>query len=107
MRTLKFNVDGQHIEKDPKCNFDGLVPGTEGYVQAEFSFSPEWKGMVKVAGFITRFQEHNPQILSDGNTCMIPASALEHKRFKIYIVGKNDTVKLTTNKVSVCQNGGN
>lgn len=106
MRTLKFIIDGQIIEKDPSCDFDGIVPGTNGYLQAEFSFSKEWNGMAKVAGFMTRFQEHEPQVLDDGKTCMIPASALESKRFKIYVVGKKGNVKLTTNKVSVCQNGG-
>ena len=106
MRTLKFIVEGQIIEKDPKCDFSGLVPGTEGYLQAEFSFSPEWNGMAKVAGFIAKFQEHEPQVLEDGKTCIIPASVLANKRFKIYVVGKNENTKLVTNKIGVCQNGG-
>ena len=40
MRTLKFIVEGQIIKQDPSCDFTNLVPGTEGYLRAEFSFSP-------------------------------------------------------------------
>ena len=39
MRTLKFVVDKQIIKQNPDCDFSGLVPGTDGYLQAEFSFS--------------------------------------------------------------------
>ena len=41
MRTLKFKVDGQIITKHPDCDFSNLVPGTEGYLRAEFIFSDE------------------------------------------------------------------
>ena len=51
MRTLKFIVHDQIVEKDPKCDFDNLVPGTEGYLRAVFSFSPEWDDCVRVAAF--------------------------------------------------------
>lgn len=107
MRTLKFIVDGQIIKQDPECNFDDLVPGTEGYLKAEFSFSPEWNGFVKVASFHSMMgKEYPPQMLEDGKTCLIPADALKRRIFKVRVLGKNNKLKMTTNKLAVSQNGG-
>lgn len=105
MRTLKFIVDGQILSQDPKCDFNGLVPGTEGYLQAEFSFSPDWKGCTKVAAFWAMGKECEPQILKDGKTCVIPAEALVGRTFKVQIMGKKDSLKMTTNKTLVYQKG--
>lgn len=44
MRTLKFIITAQNVQKDPDCDFSGIVAGTEGYLQAEFLFSEEWAG---------------------------------------------------------------
>ena len=107
MRTLRFIVEGQIIKQDPNCDFTNLIPGTEGYLQAEFSFSPEWRNCVKVAAFWSPVgKEYPPQVLEDGRTCIIPIEALERKVFKVGVIGKNQTLKLTTNKVAVIQNGG-
>ena len=107
MRTLKFVVDGQIIKQDPNCDFSGLVPGTEGYLQAEFLFTPEWNDCVKVAAFYSMMGvEYDPQILSDNNTCTLPTEALKLRNFKIQVVGKGQNKTLTTNKVTVSQNGG-
>ena len=107
MRTLKFIVDGQSITKDPNCDFSGLVPGTEEYLQAEFSFSSEWDGFVKAAAFCSMLgNEYPPQILTDGNVCVIPAEALKRRVFTVQIVGKRGESKLITNKEAVCQKAG-
>lgn len=107
MRTLKFIVDSQIIRRDPGCDFSGLVPGTSDYLQAEFSFSKEWKDCVKVAAFYSPMgMEYPPRVLEDGKTCMIPAEALAKKTFKVLVIGKNGDFKITTNKVEVIQNGG-
>ena len=107
MRTLKFIVDGQIIKQDPNCDFTNLVPGSEGYLRAEFSFSPEWSNCKKVAGFWSAVgQEYPPQILEDGRSCIIPPEALAKYAFKVGVIGKSTTSKLTTNKVAVKQNGG-
>lgn len=106
MRTLKFIVNGQVIEKDPNCDFTGLVPGSEGYLKAEFAFSSDWNNCVKVAQFHYLRDEFPPQVLTDGKTCMIPAEAAARRSFKIKIIGKkNDDYKLTTNSVAVVQDG--
>ena len=107
MRVLKFIVNGQIIEKDPNCDFSGLVPGTDGYLQAEFSFSHEWNGMAKVAGFYSAMgKEYPAKVLDGGTTCMIPAEALAKKVFKVQVMGRTLDSHIITNKVEVIQNGG-
>lgn len=106
MRTLKFIVDNQSIKQDPKCDFSGLVPGTEDYLQAEFIFSSEWTGCTKVAAFYSVMgKEYEPRLLKDGKTCIIPSEALKRKTFLVRVLGKRDQLRLTTNKVAVSQNG--
>ena len=108
MRTLKFIVDGQIIKKDPDCNFDNLVPNTEGYLRAQFSFSREWDGCVKVASFCSAMgTEYPPQVLKDGRSCMIPAEALARYSYDVQVIGKKENYKISTNKITVLQEGGN
>ena len=109
MRTLKFIVQNQIIEKDLDCDFNDLVPGTEGYLQAAFSFSPEWNDCVKVAAFYSQMgTEYEPQILRDGKTSMIPSEALKRRIFKVQVLGRDfvNSRRLITNRLEVCQNGG-
>lgn len=107
IRTLKFIVNGQIITLDPSCDFSGLVPGTNSYLRAEFTFSPEWNGCVKVASFWSALgREYPPEVLRDGNSCIIPAEALEKRIFKIKVIGRNGGTMLSTDKVAVYQNGG-
>lgn len=107
MRTLKFIVKNQLIEQDPKCDFSGLVPGTEEYLKAEFSFSSEWDNCAKVVAFYSMFgSEYEPQVLEDGKSCFIPSDALKRRSFKLRVLGRRDNFKITTNKVVVHQNGG-
>lgn len=108
MRTLRFIVDGQIIRPDPDCDFSGLVPGSEKYLKAKFTFSSEWNNCVKVVAFWSRMgEEYPPQKLQGGVSCDIPSEALESKYFKIQVIGKNkDGFKITTNKLEICQNGG-
>lgn len=107
MRTLKFIVDGMSITTDPHCDFSGLVPGSEGYLQAEFQFSKEWAGCMKVAYFASMLGiECPPQHLKDGKTCMIPTEALQKRQFKLSVIGAKPGMKIATNKITVSQNGG-
>lgn len=107
MRTLKFIVDGQSLKPDPACDFEGLVPGTDGYVQARFSFSAEWDGYAKVVGFYSPLgAEYAPQPLSDGGSCLIPPDALQKRSFKLRVFGKRDAISIVTEKLEVVQNGG-
>lgn len=107
MRTLKFIVKGQTISLDPECDFSDLMPGTEGYLQAEFSFSPEWDNTIKVAAFFSNLgREYEPQIIEKDRTCIIPIEALEKSIFKVQVIGQKSNYKLKTNKVIVHQKGG-
>lgn len=107
MRVLKFIVDGQTIKQDPDCDFSGLVPGSESYIEADFSFSKEWRNVIKVAGFYSNLgKEHAPQLLKDGHTCIIPPEATKNRIFKVCVFGKSDSYNLKTNKISIDQKGG-
>jgi hypothetical protein len=107
VRTIKFIVNRQIIKKDPECDFGGLVPGSEGYLRAEFLFSPDWNGFAKVATFRSANKDYDPQILTDGMSCLIPKSVLARDAFKIGIIGKNQSGMLKpTNTVTIHQNGG-
>lgn len=108
MRPLKFIVDDQIIKQDPNCDFNNLVPGSEGCLLADISFSPEWDGYYKVAAFYSPLGlEYKPQALKDGRTCVIPAEALRKRSFKIRIFGlkKDEDQKRITNKLTVKQSG--
>ena len=108
MRTLRFIVKGQVITRDPTCDFDGLVPGSNGVLEAAFEFSSDWSGMTKVAAFwSTMGNEYAPQQLRKGRFCTIPPEALQRRSFKIQIIGMDaNSKKLVTNKIEVTQNGG-
>ena len=107
MRILKFKVSGQTISLDSNCDFTGLVPGTNGYLKAEFMFSPEWESYTKVAAFYSNLgREYTPQLIKSDNTCMIPAEALEKSIFKVQVLGQHNERKICTNKVGVYQRRG-
>lgn len=111
MKTLRFIVDDQTICKDPTCDFSGLVPGSSGCLFAEFAFSKEWDGCLRVAGFFSPLgKEYPPRELSYGTSCVIPFEALQKRSFKIQVIGmktvNGEKVRLKTNKVVVYQNGG-
>lgn len=106
MRILKFIVENQKIKQDPSCDFSGLVAGTEGYLKAEFVFSKEWDGFLKVAAFWSLGRECPPQILKDGKTCLIPTEALKWTDFEVGVVGKTKDCKIKTDKVRVVQERG-
>lgn len=108
MRTLKFIVDGQLIAKDPICDFSNLIPGSNGYLKAEFSFSSEWNNCKKVVAFYSPLgMEYPPQVLSDtDNFCVIPEKALEKRSFMIQVIGRRGDYKIKSNKIMISQNGG-
>lgn len=111
MKNLRFIVDNQTISKDPTCDFSGLVPGSSGYLSAEFTFSKEWDGCFKVAAFYSPLGiEYPPRELAYSKSCVIPFEALKKRSFKIQVVGmktvNGEKIRLKTNKVVVYQDGG-
>nr|DAI50755.1 MAG TPA: hypothetical protein [Bacteriophage sp.] len=103
MRTLKFNVKEQMIEKAKNCDFSDIARGTTGYLKAQFSFSSDWNGYAKIAVFNDawdKVEECRPII---GNECEIPSKVLDSISFKVRIIGVSDGRRLTTNRTEVAQ----
>lgn len=103
MRVLSFNVGSQQISKDPQCDFKGLVAGTQKYLQARFSFSPEWQDCILVASFWRGNNEH--AVLIKDNVCEIPSEVLTGRAFSVSVTGQRGDYRITTNKVYVRQEG--
>lgn len=101
MRTLKFNVNHQHIQKDPACDFGGLVTGSKGYLRAEFTFSSDWALCAKAASFWVGDVEYAR--LLENNACMIPDEVLRETVFYVEVTGKRERMMFTTDRVRVEQ----
>ena len=107
MKTLNFIVNGQSISLDPGCDVTSLIPGTNGYVRAKFTFSSEWDRCIKVAAFYSNLgTEYEPQVLKNGEVCNIPPEALKKSVFKVKVFGKKNDYTICTNKTTVHQKGG-
>lgn len=103
MRTLSFNIRSQQITKDPQCNFTGLVAGTRNYLEACFSFSPEWQDCILVASFWRGNKEYAVRI--QDNKCDIPFEVLTGRAFSVSVTGQRGDYRITTNRVYVRQEG--
>lgn len=101
MRTLNFIVNAQAIEKDPSCDFSGIVSGTKGYLQAEFNVSKEWAGCKMAAVFSCLGKEY-PQPIMNG-MCKIPEEALKWDKFGVRVVGQKENYRITTGEIKVNQ----
>lgn len=106
MRILEYFVNGNEIKKIPRNNYSGLIPKSKESVKLKFTFSSEWDNTAKVVEFVTRDgKECEPQILIN-NVCMIPEQALNEYIFYIRVLGKSKDDLLTTEKMTICQDGG-
>lgn len=101
MRLLSFNVNAQHISKDPNCDFSKIVAGTSNYLRAHFTFSPEWDDFKKVASFWRGTKEH--AVLLKNNECDIPPEALAGSTFGVSVTMQHGNTKVPTNHVIVRQ----
>lgn len=99
MRNLKFKVDGQIITNND--DLSDLIPGSAGYLYANFEFSNEWKGLAKIASFWVGIQEH--AVVLNNNRCLIPIEASGRKYFKVQVTGVKGDVLIPTNKIIVTQ----
>ena len=108
MRVLRFIVDGRTIEADLTSDFEGLFPGKNNDILAEFDFSPEWYDLEIVATFWSMLGiEYPPQELDIYYTCSIPMAALQRPAFKIQMFGldENGDVVMSTNRMTIYQRG--
>lgn len=101
MRTLKFIADAQKLMPDSSCDFSGLVKGSKGYLQAEFSFSEDYAGCGKIAVFRNQGEEFPIRLEND--SCMIPEEALTWRTFQVCVVGVREGYRIRTNYVEVRQ----
>lgn len=103
MRILEFTIDKQLVAPNLQCDFTGIVPGTKGYLVAEFSFSDEWKYCRKVAVF-KRAKEEYFVPLKD-NRCEIPEEVLKYTSFRLSVIGERDGYRIISNEMEIRQNG--
>ncbi len=101
MRTLKFAAKAQQLKKDVSCDFSGLVKGSKGYLQAEFSFSEDYAGCGKIAVFRNQGEEYPVRL--ENNNCIIPEEALTWRTFQVCVVGVREGYRIRTNYVEVRQ----
>ena len=101
MRTLRFKVNAQKIQKSG--DFSGIVSGTAGYLKAEFAFSKEWSGMVKVAEFREKWRKIFTSVKIVNNQCIIPQEVLSGIQWTVKVIGKRGDIILTTEECIVTQ----
>jgi hypothetical protein len=109
MRTLKFLINNNTLAQDPAASFDGLFPAPNQEIRAEFHCTEDWANtnIPKVAAFYSMLgKEYPPQIIDEGNRCMIPPEALTLPAFKLQILGNIRGKIMTTNILTVYQKGG-
>lgn len=102
MRILKFNIRNQKIEKDKTCDFSNIARGTNGYLVAKFSFTPDWSGYTKVGVFRT-IDGQEVAVPVTGNMCIIPSEALKERMFYAHVIGMKDGAKIVSEKTEVYQ----
>lgn len=105
MRILKFEANGQKLQKESGCDFSGIVPGTSGYLKASFSFSSEWSGMVKVAEFRKYVCDDPVSVAIINNECMVPTEVTGGKAWYIKVIGKKGDVIIPTGNCKIKQEG--
>ena len=103
MRELKFIVNGQSLQKDPNCDFSGIIRGSKGYLVAQFSFDSSWKGCTIAASFWHFGKEY--AVLVQNNRCMIPDEALEGFSVGVTLRGIKKGYSISTNKAMFKQGG--
>ena len=100
---LTIIVDGQNatLKKHGK-----VVRGTKGYLKCGILFSDEWDGVNKVLVCSNTFDfSSETAVPIVGNSCMIPDSVTDRNRIFMKIIGKSETVKITTNICVLEQEG--
>ena len=108
MRTISFEVTGQHIECTEAIS--DLVGNTREYVQAKFSLPTEWDGLIQIAVFTANGKNY-PVLVEDGK-CEVPYKVMMQEYFTVgcYAGAKTDRITTDTCVVRVeesvrCQGG--
>lgn len=99
MRDIQIKVTGQQIEVIGNC--DGIVAGSQNYLQAVFEFSDEWNNCIKIASFWSKNKEY--PVLVRNDKCMIPDEALTERYFKVSVLGQRGDYRITSDKIKIMQ----
>jgi hypothetical protein len=106
MRELVFDVDQQRLKRNPDCNFEGIVAGSEGYLKLKFNFlGDDWDNCVKIASFIAPAIDGDIGVKLDTetNTCLVPPEASMCDEFAVSLVGAKLDYKIPTNYIRIKQ----
>lgn len=104
-RILRFNVTGQRLLKNDKCNFDGIISESRGYLVCQFVFDATWRATKKIAIFRCLGKEYPAPIVN--GRCEIPSEALVWSNFSVSVIGQDkEGSRIRTNSVIVRQEVG-
>lgn len=92
MRTISFEVTGQHIECTEAIS--DLVGNTREYVQAKFSLPTEWDGLIQIAVFTANGKNY-PVLIEDGK-CEVPYKVMMQEYFTVGCYAGAKTDRITT-----------
>lgn len=101
MRTLKFNINQQIINKSG--DFSNIVSGSSGYLKCEFSFDSEWNNLLKVAEFRKYLDSDVYPMPIINNSCNVPDAVLDGSQWYVNVIGKSGKKQIATNRILVRQ----
>lgn len=98
MRILEFRVEGQRLRKSDSCDFNGIVPGTVGYLKLHFTFDGDWYDCNKICIFDTLTKSVPVKI--ENGYCLVPEEVSSSSNFYISLIGKKvgENYLVKTNK---------
>lgn len=103
MRTLKYIVMGQKIERDLKCDFEDIKKGTNNYINLLFVFDSEWKDTIKVISMKNSDGIETNRVL-ENNQVSLPLQVTDGSLFYFELYGKKtDGTIIRTNTEYVWQ----
>lgn len=103
MRTLKYIVTGQKIERDLKCDFEDIKKGTNNYINLLFVFDSEWNNTIKVISMKNSNGVETNRVL-ENNQVLLPLQVTDGSLFYFELYGKKtDGTIIRTNTEYVWQ----
>lgn len=103
MRTLKYIVTGQKIERDLKCDFEDIKKGTNNYINLFFVFDSEWNNAIKVISMKNSDGIETNRVL-ENNQVSLPLQVTDGSLFYFELYGKKaDGTIIRTNTEYVWQ----
>lgn len=104
MRTLKYNIVGQKIERNIECSFDNIVRGTNNYINLLFTFDTDWNNTIKVISMKNSEGQETNRVV-ENNQISLPLHVTDGSMFSFELYGKHiDGTIIRTNTEFVWQN---